>query len=146
MKEQEFVEQTIKRLFEEYMPPGYGEAKRQIEERFKVPEKIERAAWELYEYSPGDREAIQEKLQKAAKSVIAEAKKGKNEIEVGLLAPETEGVEIERTFKASDRTRALNLAKAYAEDEGYTVEEPPQGSESLLDWRFDGRRLTILKR
>jgi hypothetical protein len=146
MKEQKFVEETIQRLLEAHMPPGYEEARRRIEERLEVPKRIERAAWELYEYKEEDRRKIIEKLRKAAKEVITDSVSGAGEIEVGLLAPESDEAEIERTFKASDRTRVLELVKAYAEDQGYSIEKPPQGSESLLDWRFGGRRLTLLKR
>lgn len=144
MKKEEFIDRTLNCLFENHMPPGYEKARRKIRERFDA--SVEKAAWELYSYSPEDKAAVTKKLREAARQVTQEATKGAGEIEVGLLSPGDEDAEIERVFKASDKTRVLNRVRRYAEDQGYDVEEPPQGSESLLDWRFDGRRLTILRK
>lgn len=145
MNKAEFIDQTLNTLFEDYMPPGMDEARERIEERQEVPQGLNRAAWTMYEYTKEDRTELGYKLRSAAKRVVAEATHGAGHVELGLVAPEAEDAEIERTFRANDDTKALNLAIRYAEEEGYTVEDPPEGSESIYDYRIDGRRLTKLR-
>lgn len=142
MNKETFIDKTIKTLFNEHMPPGMEKARRLIEERQRPPEKLEQAAWQLYEYTPKDEAAVKDKVRSAAMKVVTEATHGAGDLEYGFLAPEGENAEIEKTFEASSETRVLELARRYAEDQGYSIEEPPSGSESLLDWRFGGRRLT----
>lgn len=145
MNKEEFIDKTLTTLFEDFMPPGMNNARERIEERHELPQGVERAAWHLYEYSEDDRVELGYKLRSAAKRVIDEATHGAGHVELALVAPEAEDAELERTFRANDQTRALNKAIEWAEDEGYSVEEPPQGSESVYDWRIDGRRLTKLR-
>ena len=141
MDKAEFIDRTLNTLFNEHMPPGMDTAKERLEERFRVDESINRAAWHLYEYSEDDRTELGYKLRSAAKRVVSEAT-SKNQVEFGLLAPDAEDYEIERTFRAHDEEGALHRAVAWAEEEGYEVEEPTGDAESVFDWRIDGRRLT----
>lgn len=144
MNKEKFIDLTLSKLFTEHMPPKMEGVKLKLQERQNPPENLEQMAWKYYDYKPEDEAEVKKKVREAAKQAVAEATKGAGEVEYGLLAPESEDAEIERTFRASSETRVLELVQAYAEDEGYTIEEPPAGSESLLDWRFDGRRLTQL--
>lgn len=144
MDKETFIDRTLNRLFETFMPPGMEKAKRLLEERQELPGGVERAAWELYEYSEDDRKVVEHKLRAAAREVVLEATKGVGRVEVGLVASEGENSELERTFRGNDEDRVLQQVKDYAEQEGYSIEEPPEGSESIWDWRFDGRRLTQL--
>ncbi len=146
MNKSTFIDRTIKTLFNEHMPPGMEKAKMALKERQRPPEKLEQAAWQLYEYKSEDEAAVRKKVRSAAKQVVTEATHGAGDLEFGLLAPRSEDAEIEKTFEASSETRVLELARRYAEEQNYSIEEPPSGSESLLDWRFDGRRLTKLNR
>lgn len=138
MDKETFVARTVNRLIENHMPPGYEKAKMKIEERFEAPNSLERAAWQLYEYSEQDRPEIAKKIRTAAIEEAATV----GEVEFGLLAPDTENYEIEKTFRARDEQRVLDMAIKWAEGEGYDVEEPSGGAESIFDWRFDGRKLT----
>lgn len=142
MKKSEFIEKTLTRLFETFMPPGMEQARSRILERQNVPvNKVNRAGWEMYDYTDEDRSELSHKLRAAAQEVITESMDG-NQVEFGLLAPEAADYEIERVFRARDEEDVLDRVIAWAEGEGYTIEEPPEGSESIFDWRFDGRRLT----
>lgn len=142
MKKSTFIEKTLSCLFETFMPPGMKEARTPILERQDVPlDKLNRAAWELYDYSDEHHSEIQHKVRAAAQEVVAE-KMQKNTVEFGLLAPETEDYEIERVFRAHDEEGALHRAIEWAEEQGYEVEEPSGDGESIFDWRFDGRQLT----
>lgn len=145
MDKKEFIDRTLNTLFEDYMPPGMELAKQRIEERQKVPQGLHEAAWTVYEYSEKDRTELGYKLRSAAKKVVQEATHGAGHVELALVSPQAEDAELERVFKANDETKALNLAIEYAEEQGYNVEEPPEGSESVYDYRIDGRRLTKLR-
>lgn len=143
MKKETFIDETLNRLFEKFSPPGMEKARVKIEERFEIDtDSVNRAAWELYEYSEGDRKEIEHKLQAAAREAVLSEAMSKNTVEFGLLAPDAEDHEIERVFRAHDEEGALHRAIEWAESEGYTVEEPTGDAESIFDWRFDGRRLT----
>jgi len=142
MNKETFIDRTIKTLFNEHMPPGMESARVALRERQEVPKTLEQKAWILYEYNSADEDAVKQKVRSAAKKVVAEATHGVGDLEYGLIADSESNAEIEKTFKASSETRVLELARRYAENQGYAIEEPSSGSESLLDWRFDGRRLT----
>jgi len=144
MHKETFIDRTLSHLFETFMPPGMEKAKRRLEERQELPDGVERAAWELYEYSEDDRKLVEHKLRAAAREVVLEATKGVGRVEVGLIASGNEDAEIERTFRGNDEQRVLRQVKDYADEQGYSIEEPSEGSESIWDWRFDGRRLTQL--
>lgn len=146
MDKETFIDRTLNRMFETFMPPGMEKARARLEERFEVPHSVERAAWNLYEYSSSDRELVAHKLRAAAREVVLEATKGVGQVELGLVAPEGSDAELERTFRGSDKSKALRKAIEWAESENYNVEEPPTGSESASDYRIDGRRLTLLRR
>ena len=146
MDKETFIDRTLNRLFETFMPPGMEEARVRLEERLEVPQSVERAAWNLYEYSSEDRELVAHKLRAAAREVVLEATKGVGQVELGLVASESSDAELERTFRGSDKSRALRKAIEWADTEGYSVEEPPEGSESASDYRIDGRRLTLLRK
>lgn len=141
MNREEFIDTVLNHLFETFMPPGMEKAQQKLEERYEsLPNGVNRKAWKLYEYSEEDRKSLQKKLHASIQEVIAESTQGVGDVEFGLISNE-EGAELERTFKASDETQVLNLARRWAEDQGYSIEEPPSGSESIYDWRIDGRRL-----
>lgn len=145
MKKSEFIDRTLTRLFETFMPPGMEEARSRILERENVSDEtiINRAAWELYEYSDEDQPEIRHKLRAAVQEVITETGGG-GQVEIGLLAPEEMDAEIERVFGGRKIGSVLLNIVDWAEEQGYEVERPPQGSESVLDWRIDGRRLTLI--
>lgn len=146
MDKKTFIDQTLNRLFETFMPPGMEKVRVRLKERFEVPQPVERAAWNLYEYSSEDRELVAHKLRAAAREVVFEATKGVGQVELGLVASEDSDAELERTFRGSDRSRALKKAIKWADTKGYNVEEPPQGTESASDYRIDGRKLTLLRK
>lgn len=142
MDKVEFIDQTLNHLFEDFMPPGMKNARVRIEEKFDVDsKKVNRAAWELYEYAEEDRPEVEHKLQAAAREVVLDEMQ-KNSVEFGLLAPDAQDHEIERVFRAHTQEEALHQAIEWAEEEGYNVEEPSGDAESIFDWRIDGRRLT----
>jgi len=146
MDRETFIDRTLNKLFETFMPPGMETARIRLEERFDLPQSVERAAWNLYEYSSEDREKISHKLRAAAREVVLEATKGVGQVELGLVASSSSDEELERTFRGSDKSRALRKAIEWADTEGYNVEKPPAGSESASDYRIDGRRLKILRK
>lgn len=141
MRKDEFIDRTLTELFTSFMPPGMEKAKTKIEERQKPPEKLEEAAWQMYEVKEKDVPAIKRKVREAAKKTVFESAQ-LNSVELGLLAPAGSDYEIERTFRARSEEDALRNAVEWAESQGYTVEEPSGKGESVFDWRIDGRKLT----
>lgn len=150
MTKEEFVDRTLNTLFNNFMPPGTGGVKEKLSNKFgrRIDESmnVERASWELYEYSEGDRDELRQKIFGAvAETALNERRTGHSSVELGLIAPEDEDYEIERVFEGRDEREALNRAIEYAEEQGYEIERPSGDGESVFDWRFDGRRLTQIR-
>jgi len=147
MQKQEFVEDVLTRLFETFMPPGMEEAEPIIKEKYgREVDNLERMAWDLYEYSEGDRPLIRQKLVASAREVVFEKSRrtGLSSVEIGLLAPDAEDYEIEEYFEGRTINQALMSAIEWAEEQGYSVEEPDSGSHPL-DYEIDGRKLTQMR-
>lgn len=151
MTKDEFVDETLNNLFNNFMPPGTDGVKSKLSERFgtEIDEamNVEKASWELYEYKTEDRSQIRQKIMAAvAETALNEARRtGHSSTELGLIAPESEDYEIERYFEGRTENQALQKAINYAEEQGYSVQEPTGEGESVFDWRFDGRRLTQIR-
>lgn len=147
MKRQKFAEDVLTRLFETFMPPGMEEARPMIEEKYgRDIDSLERTAWEIYEYSEEDRPYLRQKLMASAREEIFEKSRrtGHGSVEIGLLAPNAEDYEIEEYFEGRTLNQALMSAKEWAEEQGYSFEEPESGSHPL-DYEVDGRKFTLMR-
>lgn len=116
-----------------------------IEEKYgRDIDSLERTAWEIYEYSEEDRPYLRQKLMASAREEIFEKSRRHGSVEIGLLAPNAEDYEIEEYFEGRTLNQALMSAKEWAEEQGYSFEEPESGSHPL-DYEVDGRKFTLMR-
>jgi hypothetical protein len=57
-------------------------------------------------------------------------------VRLGLTAPKEKDYEIEHITRGSNLTHAFEKMKMWAKNNGYEIERPQAGEESIYDYRF----------